>query len=95
MNSNRLFVINECFFSLPNNFDGSLGEALKLLADYTLEREKQNKVHDEIKTEENCDIYKNFVNNTEGKVSMNYNIYMLMDDGETWTEVKEEYRKTK
>nr|DAF71171.1 MAG TPA: hypothetical protein [Caudoviricetes sp.] len=34
MVSNKLFYIEECWFNLPDDFNGTCGEALMLLAKY-------------------------------------------------------------
>ena len=44
MVSNKLFYIKECWFNLPDDFNGTCGEALMLLAKYRLEQENKNKI---------------------------------------------------
>ena len=47
MVSNKLFFIEECWFNLPDDFTGTCGEALMLLAKYRLEQESRNKIRSE------------------------------------------------
>lgn len=47
MVSNKLFYIEECWFNLPDNFNGTCGDALMLLAKYRLEQESKNKIGSE------------------------------------------------
>jgi len=54
MLSKKLLTIQECQFSLPNDFEGTLGDALMLLAKHRLQSESNQKIN--IKDEE-CDCY--------------------------------------
>ena len=50
MVSNKLFYIEECWFNLPDNFNGTCGEALMLLAKYRLEQERKNELDEKSNT---------------------------------------------
>lgn len=39
--NNKIFVIKDCDFELPEDFNGTCGEALMLLAEYRLKREEE------------------------------------------------------
>jgi len=72
MRTNRTLYIEECYFNLPNDFDGTLGEALALLANRALEAE----MYDEI-----CDYYGDYYgmhdhlkNNNKAKCSISWRI---------------------
>lgn len=43
MISKKMFRIDEAWFNLPDDFDGTCGEALMLFAKYRLEQEKNYK----------------------------------------------------
>lgn len=45
MKSKNLFVIKECYFNLPDDFNGTCGNALMLLAMQRLEQEKSGTVN--------------------------------------------------
>ncbi len=44
MITDKIFHIHDAWFNLPDNFNGTYGEALMLLAKYNLEAEKQHNI---------------------------------------------------
>ena len=54
MKSNKLLSIQECHFNLPDDFNGTLGDALLLLAQHRLQSESDKKINYENK---DCDCY--------------------------------------
>lgn len=48
---NKVLYIQDCFFRLPENFDGTCGNALMLLAQRRLEQEKQQAIINENQNE--------------------------------------------
>lgn len=86
MISNKLLQIKECYFNLPDDFNGSLGEALMLLAQYRLKCEENQK----IKNMDKCDTdtYASLMTNNESKCSIAYSICQLSEDGSKWEQIK-------
>ena len=44
MKSNKIFHISELAFNLPDDFDGGILDALKLLVEYIEKKEKENSI---------------------------------------------------
>lgn len=44
MKSNKMLYVTEAYINLPEDFEGTLGEALSIWANYTLEQEAKDKV---------------------------------------------------
>ena len=78
MVSKKLLTIQEWQFNLPDDFDGTLGDALMLLAKKRLEAESKNKVNRE---DNDSDCYTTLVNNEDIKCSIKYALYKLSEDG--------------
>ena len=91
MLSKKIFKIDDCCFNLPDDFNGTCGEALMLLAQYRLEQEKQSKINVTPKDLTN-DCYKACLYAETGKAAITYQIYDLQDNG-TWKPMisKEQY----
>lgn len=74
MVSNKLFYIKECWFNLPDDFNGTCGEALILLAKYRLEQENKNKIGSESellkKDDGSADLYTSLVSNDNRKATL-------------------------
>lgn len=70
MISNKLFHIDECWFNLPDDFTGTCGDALMLLAKYRLEKEKGNQIG------------KNFAHDEDGSEDL-YSIAVILGKGES------------
>ena len=72
MKSNKLLRIYECYFNLPNDFNGTLGDALMLMAN----RAKQAEAYNEISLyyDEYFDAYGHLKENDKAKYSIRYNI---------------------
>ena len=64
----KSLYIKECYFELPSDFDGSIGDALMLMAN----RAKQAEAHKEVYklNISTTDIYKYFTKNKKGKCVM-------------------------
>lgn len=84
MISNKLLEIKECYFNLPDNFKGSLGEALMLLAQYRLECEKNQKIKEE---NSDVDCYNNLMKSNDKKCNMKYAMYQISEDGLRWEKI--------
>ena len=85
MINNKLLAIKECYFKLPDNFNGSLGDALMLLAQYRLQCEKNQKIK---KQDLDVDCYINLMKSSDEKCSIKYDIYQLSEDGLEWEQIK-------
>ena len=59
MKTNKLLSIKECYFNLPDNFNGTLGEALSLLAQYRLSQETNHQINQHTI---DCDCYTKLIN---------------------------------
>lgn len=81
MKSNKLLSIQECYFNLPDDFNGTLGEALMLLAHYRLHSESNNKINQE---EIDFDCYTKLFNDNNIKCSIKYALSKLSLDGTKW-----------
>ena len=81
MVSKKLLTIQECQFNLPDDFDGTLGDALMLLAKKRLEAESKNKINRE---NNDSDCYTTLVNNDDIKCSIKYALCKLSEDGTKW-----------
>ena len=81
MVSKKLLTIQECQFNLPDDFDGTLGDALMLLAKKRLEAESKNKVNRE---DNDSDCYTTLMNNDDIKCTIKYALYKLSEDGTKW-----------
>lgn len=79
MVSKKIFLITDCCFNLPDDFVGSCGDALMLLAQYRLEQEKNNKID----RHETCEgsAYQWCVSLPNSKASISYAICEMNDDG--------------
>lgn len=72
MKTNKTLHILECYFNLPDNFNGSLGDALMLMAHRAKEAESYNEInsHDEYIV----DRLKHLTNNDKSKCIIQYQI---------------------
>lgn len=77
MVSKKLLIIQECQFNLPDDFEGTLGDALMLLAKRRLEAESNNEVNRE---DNDSDCYETLVSNENIKCSIKYALCKLSDD---------------
>jgi hypothetical protein len=53
----KMLHIENCCFKLPEDFDGTLGEALLMLANYRLEKEQEQAVKIYLNKEEESDFW--------------------------------------
>lgn len=60
--------IKECYFELPDNFNGSLGDALMLMANRAIQAEAYKEVY----KSNVCDLKDYFVNERKGKAVIAY-----------------------
>lgn len=74
MISDKIFYIHEAWFNLPDDFEGTGGEALMLLAKYYLETEKEHKV---IETEADTDNFTILINSDNQKGIIGYGLGKL------------------
>ena len=91
MVSNKLFYIEECWFNLPDNFNGTCGEALMLLAKYRLEQERKNKIgskNELLKKDDGSeDLYTSLVSNDDRKAALSHAIFELAEKSNTYINV--------
>lgn len=81
MVSKKLLSIKECYFNLPDDFEGTLGDALMLLAKKRLESESKEKIN---KEDNDFDCYTTLLSNRDIKCSIKYSLCKLSDDGTKW-----------
>lgn len=81
MLSKKLLSIYECRFALPDNFNGTLGEALMLLAKYRLKSEHKNKTNT---YPEPINCYEALQNDDSIQCAIAYSIDKLSEDGTKW-----------
>ena len=81
MLSNKLFVIKEGYFNLPDDFEGTCGEALVLMSKYRLEQEAKEKIN---RDDDVDDKYKYFISNENIKCSLSYGLCKLNEDKTEW-----------
>lgn len=85
MIGNKLLSIYECQFCLPDDFDGTLGDALMLLAKTRLESEAKNNIKAGI-VDQPCyynlvnDCYKALLNDNETKCAIKCSLCELSND---------------
>ena len=81
MLTKKLLSIRECQFSLPDDFEGTLGDALLLLANYRLQVEKSKSIN-----KENIDVpcYDNLRDKTDIKCAIKYSLSRVSEDGMKW-----------
>lgn len=72
MKSNKLLRIYECYFNLPNDFNGTLSDALMLMANRAKEAEIYNEVNKYY--DEWIDLYEHLRDNDRAKCSIRYDI---------------------
>lgn len=77
----KLLSIQECHFNLPDDFDGSLGDALMLLAKYRLQCESDKKVN---RKNDYGDCYRDLIENNDINCSIKYALCKISDDGTKW-----------
>lgn len=83
MRSDKILYIQQCCFNLPDNFEGTLGEALNLLAQYRLQQEKFGSINHLTVTNES-DCYDDVINDNSIKCSMVCGLLKLSQDGSSW-----------
>ena len=81
MLSKKLLSIYECRFTLPDDFNGTLGEALMLLAKYRLKTEQKNKI---TKLPKSISCYEALQNYNSIQCAIAYSIDKLSEDGTKW-----------
>ena len=91
MVSNKLFYIEECWFNLPDNFDGTCGDALMLLAKYRLEQESKNKIGSEnelLKKDDGSeDLYTSLIYSDDRKATLAHAFLKLDEKTNTYINV--------
>ena len=83
MLTSKLLHIIECDFALPDDFEGTLGEALMLLAQYRLEKEKTYETID-TRFIEPTTTYDQLRDNPDSKCSIQYFLCKLSEDRTKW-----------
>lgn len=88
MVSNKLFYIEECWFNLPDDFNGTCGEALMLLAKYRLKQESENKIGSESellkKDDGSEDLYTSFISSDDRKATLAHAFLNLDEETNTY-----------
>jgi len=82
MLTSKLLHIIECDFALPDDFEGTLGEALMLLAQYRLEKEKTFADIDTKTIEKTT--YEQLRDKPDIKCSITYSLCKLSEDRIKW-----------
>ena len=81
MKSKKIMQITDCNLNLPDNFEGSLLDALKLLVQYREEAESKNNVNKHSEEENGFDL---LWNNDNIKCLISYGFSELNEDGTDW-----------
>lgn len=91
MISNKLFYIEEGWFNLPDDFNGTCGKALMLLAKYRLEQENKNKIDSENKLlkkkDGSNDLFSSLVSSDNRKATLGYALLKLDEETNTYVSV--------
>lgn len=91
MVSKKLFYIKESWFNLPDNFNGTCGEALMLLAKYRLEQENKNKIGAEnelLKKDDGSeDLYTTLISKDDKKATLAHAFLKLDEETNTYINV--------
>ena len=91
MVSSKLFYIEEGWFNLPDDFNGTCGDALMLLAKYRLEQESKNKIGSESellkKDDGSEDLYTSLVSNNDRKATLAHAFFKLDEETNTYINV--------
>lgn len=69
MQSNKVLHIKNCYFNLPDGFNGTLGEAMILMANRLIQAE----AYKEVRKGECCD-YQYLIENNRSKCVMEYEV---------------------
>lgn len=88
MLSKKLLHIEDGWFNLPDDFNGTIGEALMLLAEYKLEQEKKG-VFIPVKGSEDTvknskDMYTELISNDDVKGALTWNYFKLDEESNTY-----------
>ena len=81
MLSKKLLTIQECQFSLPDDFEGTLGDALMLLAKHRLQSESNHKIN---RKNNDTDCYIELRKDNDIRCSIKYALCKLSEDGTKW-----------
>lgn len=73
--------MKECQFNLPDDFNGTLGDALMLLAKHRLQSESNQDIN-KVDNDTNC--YTELDNNNDILCSIKYALCKLSEDGTKW-----------
>jgi hypothetical protein len=85
MKSKKIMQIFECCLNLPDDFEGTLLDALKLLVQCREEAENKNKINRyEKQNYENDDGFSLLWNNDDIKCLISYGFAELNEDGTDW-----------
>ncbi len=76
MKTNKALVIHEAFVNLPDDFEGTLGDALSFWANYTLEQEAKNNMR-HIPKEEHT--FEDLEQDSESRASVTYELGKRVD----------------
>lgn len=81
MLTKKLLSIGECQFSLPDDFEGTLGDALLLLANHRLQAEKNKRIN---KEDIDMSCYDKLRDKTDIKCAIKYSLSRVSEDGTQW-----------
>lgn len=84
MLSNKLLHIEDGWFNLPDDFDGTIGEALMLFAEYKLEQEKKGVFIPVEESENTADMYTELISNDNVKGALVWNYFKLDEESNTY-----------
>ena len=76
MNSNKVLHITNCYFNLPDDFSGTLGEALMLMANRAIQAEAYKEVRDGRHYDSN-EYLERLIENDKSKCILKYEVIEL------------------
>ena len=77
----KILRITDLVFTLPDNFEGDIKDAIKLIAEYISNRQKMTHVGDDAKTSVES-LFENLSSNTsDSKLCMKYGIFECDERG--------------
>ena len=77
----KILRITDLVFTLPDNFEGNISDAIKAIADYTSNRHKMMQVQEDNKSSVES-LFENISTNTaDSKLCMKYGIFECDENG--------------
>jgi hypothetical protein len=94
MNSKKLFYIDSCWFNLPDDFNGTITDALELLLQYRKQSVLENKINVEVNEEmdlnkRRTDNYNRLMTTDDIKCSMNVGMSQYNKGTKEWEDISQ------